>query len=59
MYHARVASLAELKQRMLVEWRKLSHSIVAAAISQWRRCLSACCRACGGLFEQILCWIYG
>ena len=25
------------KQRLLVEWRKLDHSIVVAAISQWRR----------------------
>ena len=38
-------SLAELKQRLLVECRKLDHSIVVAAISQWRRHLSACVRA--------------
>ena len=31
-----------MKQRLLVEWRKLDHSIVVAAISQWRRRLSAC-----------------
>jgi len=24
-------------QRLLVEWRKLDHAIVVAAISQWRR----------------------
>ena len=29
--------LAELKQRLLVEWRTLNHSIVVAAVSQWRR----------------------
>ena len=33
--------LAELKRRLLVEWIKLDHSIVVAAISQWRRHLSA------------------
>jgi len=39
---------AELKKRRLIEWRKLDHSIVVAAISQWRRRLSACVRAQGG-----------
>ena len=56
--------LAELKRRLLVEWRKLDHSIVVAAISQWRRRLSACVRAHGGHYEHILrcfhgsvCWV--
>jgi len=40
-------SLAELKHRLLVECKKLEcrnldHSLVVAAISQWRRRLSAC-----------------
>jgi len=39
-----------LLQRLLVEWRKLDHSIVIAAISQWRRRLSACVMAHGGHF---------
>ena len=34
----------------LVEWRKLDHSIVVAAISQWRRRLSACVTARGVVF---------
>ena len=34
-----------MKQRLLVEWRKLDHSVVVAAISQWRRRLSACVTA--------------
>jgi len=46
--------LAEL--RLLVEWRKLDHSIVVAAISQWRGHLSACVMAHGGHFEHIL-WV--
>jgi len=49
---------AELKQRLLVEWRKLDHSTVVAAISQWCRRLSACVRALGGHFEHIY-WICG
>ena len=36
--------LAEVKQRQLVEWRKLDRSIVVAAISKRRRRLSACSR---------------
>jgi len=47
-------TLAELKQRLLVEWRKLDQSIVVAAISQWRRRLSACVEAHDGHFEHIL-----
>ena len=49
--------LAELKQRLLVEWRKLDHSNVVAAISQWLRRLSACVRAHSGHFEHIL-WCF-
>jgi len=45
---------AELKQRLLVEWRKLDHLIVVAAISQWRPRLSTCVRAHGGHFEHLL-----
>ena len=43
----------------LVECRKLSHSIVAAAISQWRRRLSACVSAHGEHFEHILWCFHG
>jgi len=32
--------IAELKQRLLVEWRKLDHAIVVAPISQWLRHIS-------------------
>jgi len=42
-----------LKQRLLVEWRKLDRSIVVAAISQYRRRLSACVRAHDSHFEHI------
>jgi len=43
--------------RLLVEWTKLDHSAVVAAISQWRRRLFACVRAHSGYFEHIL-WCF-
>ena len=49
---------AELKQS-LVEWRKLDRWIVVAAISLWRRRLSACVMAHGGHFEHILWCFHG
>jgi len=39
--------------KLLVEWKKLDHSIIVAAISQWHRRLSAFVRAHGGHFEHI------
>ena len=51
--------LAKLKQRLLVECRKLDHSTVVVAISQWCCRLSACVRAHGGHFEQILWCFHG
>jgi len=33
---------------------KLDHSVVVAAISQWRRRLSACVRTHGGHFEHLM-----
>ena len=46
---------AETVSRM----EKAGHSIVVAAISQWRRRLSACVRDHGGHFEQILWYFNG
>jgi len=43
----------------LVERRKLDHATVVAAISQWRRRLSACVQAHGGHFEHILWCFHG
>ena len=45
--------------RLLVACINLDHSIVVAAISQWRRRLSACVRAHGGHFEHILWCFHG
>jgi len=38
-------ALQNWNKRLLVEWRKLHHLNVVAAISQWHRHLSACVRA--------------
>jgi len=52
VYSSRIADLAELKQRLLTEWKNLDHGIITAAIRQWRRRLSACVKASGGHFEH-------
>jgi len=38
------ADVDELKTRLIDEWAQFDQSIVDAAISQWRRRLSACVR---------------
>jgi len=43
--------LDELKHRIRTEWAKLDHVVIAAAVHQWRRRLSACIKAGGGHFE--------
>ena len=53
MYKTRITDLDELKQRLRMEWAKLDHVIIAAAIRQWRH-LSACIKADDGLFEHHL-----
>ena len=45
-------------ETVIVEWRKLDHSIVVAAISQCRRRLSTCVTAHDGHFEHILSRVY-
>jgi len=42
----------ELKERLLIEWRLLDHTVIAAAIAQWRSRLNACVRVNGGHFEH-------
>jgi len=45
--------LDELKNRLSAEWsNNLDHAVVAAAIRQWRRRLSACEKAGGGHFDS-------
>ena len=43
-------NIDELKTRL--EWAQFDQSIIDAAISQWRRRLSACVRARGAHFEH-------
>jgi len=33
----RITNLDELKQRLITEWAKLDHVVIAAAIRQWHR----------------------
>jgi len=44
--------LDELKHRLRVEWSNLNHAVIAAAIRQWCRRLSACEEAGGGHFKH-------
>jgi len=54
VYKTRITDLDDLKHRsrLRTEWTKLRHVIIAAAVRQWRRHLSACVRAGSGHFEQ-------
>ena len=47
VYKAHITDLDELKERLRTEWAKLDHVVIAAAIRQWRRRLSACVKAGG------------
>jgi len=42
----KIADADELKTRLIDEWAQFDQSIVNAAISQWRRRLSACVTDC-------------
>jgi len=42
----------KLKERVRTEWGKLDHVVIAAAVRQWRRRLSACVKVGAGHFEQ-------
>jgi len=44
VYKTRITDLDDLKHRIRIrtEWAKLYHAIIAAAVRQWRRRLSAC-----------------
>lgn len=52
VYRSRIANVDELKTRLIDEWARFDQSIVDAAISQWRRRLSACVRVNGAHFEH-------
>jgi len=46
----RFANIDEMKCKLIREWAKLDHEIIASAIRQWHRGL----RACEMLMEDIL-----
>ena len=52
VYETRITDLDNLKRRIRTEWAKLDHAVIAAAVRQWRRRLSACVRAGGGHFKH-------
>jgi len=45
-----MTDLDDLKHRIRTEWTKLDHAVIAAAVHQWRRCLSGYVKAGGGHF---------
>jgi len=48
----KIGDADELKTCLIDEWVQFDQSIVDAAISQWRRRLSACVRVRGAHFEH-------
>jgi len=52
MYKTHITDLDDLKHRTRTECAKLDHTVIAAAVRQWRRRLSACVREGGGHFEH-------
>jgi len=52
MDKTRITDHDDLKHHIRTEWAKLHHAVIPAAVRQWRRRLSACVRAGGGLFEH-------
>jgi len=52
VYRSQIHDVKELKERLLREWRLLDHTIITAAIAQWRSRLNACVRVNGGHFEH-------
>ena len=52
MYKTRITDVDDLKHDIRTEWAKLDHDVIAAAVRQWRRHLSACVRASGVHFEH-------
>jgi len=52
VYKTWITDLDDLKHRIRTEWAKLDHAVIAAAVHQWRRHLSACVKADVGHFEH-------
>jgi len=52
VYKTSITDLNDLKHRIRTEWAKLDHAVIAAAVIQWHRRLSACVRAGVGHFQH-------
>jgi len=48
----RITDLNDLKHHIRTEWAKLDHAVIAAAVRQWRRRLSARVRVGSGHFQH-------
>ena len=42
VYKTHITDLDDLKHRIRIDWAKLDHDVIAAAVRQWHRRLSAC-----------------
>ena len=45
VYKTLITDLDDFKHRIRTEWANLDHAVIAAAVRQWRRLLSAYVRA--------------
>ena len=54
VYHRKIHTIDELKQRLIEVWCGLEQLTVNMAIDQWRKRLRACVRVKGGHFEHSL-----
>jgi len=54
VYKTRITDLDDLKHCIRTEWAKLDHAIIASAVRQWSRRLSACVKVGGGHFKHCL-----
>jgi len=52
VYKTHITDLDDHTHRIRTAWAKLDHAVIAAAVRQWRRRLSACVRADCGRFEH-------
>jgi len=52
VYGTRFANIDELKCKLIRQWAKLDHEIIASAIRQWHRRLRTSETADGGHFGQ-------
>ena len=50
----KIATVEELRQRIVDEWERLDQRIIDGEVKEWRKRLRACAAAEGGQFEHEL-----